>query len=410
MAYRAPGNRSVTAWAITCAVECRSTSRPSGVAGVTIVTAASWSIGRSRSTHSPSTLAASASFARRFPIDAATSAAVTPFAYSRLEPSGSVIVDRVGGAHLPGDDTSSPFSFPDLCADATMGPCRRTRSRRSCCRGRPSSTSRRSRRRAARLGLPIIEGHVALDARRAPRHRRHRRLRHPDAGRDHPRRRRRRHRVRDDRGRDGPQASDLPDDLDPLVPKIERAIPAGRRQGPRSTNRSWPIVVRRAPTATDFSPKQVDRTVDAVRHARLGKSLRLPLRLDERDRVWAVVHSGSRGIGNELATDHIDRARKLAQRAGLQLEDRDLAYFSEGTQEFDDYVTDMLWAQEYALANREQMMDALLDELIRVRRHWLGGSAHQLPPQLLGTERHDGRRALDHAQGRDPGAARTTAA
>jgi len=84
---------------------------------------------------------------------------------------------------------------------------------------------------------------------------------------------------------------------------------------------------------------------------------------DERHRVWTVVHSGSRGIGNELATDHIDRARELAQRAGLQLEDRDLAYFREGTREFDNYVADMLWAQDYARANREQMMDALLDEL-----------------------------------------------
>ncbi len=121
------------------------------------------------------------------------------------------------------------------------------------------------------------------------------------------------------------------------------------------------------------------------------------------------MHSGSRGIGNELATDHIDRARKLAQRAGLQLEDRDLAYFSEGTQEFDNYVADMLWAQDYARANREQMMDVLLDELTSFVGARLGGSAHQLPSQLLSTRAPRRRRALDHSQGSDPGAARTTA-
>jgi len=157
-------------------------------------------------------------------------------------------------------------------------------------------------------------------------------------------------------------ASDLPADLDPLVPKIERAIPAGVGKGHErrtAAGRSW--FTEHQPRR-DFSPKQVDRTVKQFGTLGSGNHF-LAVARDERDRVWTVVHSGSRGIGNELATYHIDRARKLAQRAGLELEDRDLAYFCEGTQEFDDYVMDMLWAQDYARANREQMMDALLDEL-----------------------------------------------
>src|SRR2546429_7074507 len=97
IAYSARESVSVTACAITCAVECRSTSRPSGLAGLTIVTGASWSIGRSRATHSPSTLAASASLARRLPIDAATSAAVTPRGYSRCDPSGSLTLTASAG-------------------------------------------------------------------------------------------------------------------------------------------------------------------------------------------------------------------------------------------------------------------------------------------------------------------------
>ena len=83
MAYFAPGKRSVTACAITCAVEWRSTSRPSDVSGVTMARAASCSIGRDRSYHSaapPSsvTFAASAALASPRPMDAATSPAVTP--------------------------------------------------------------------------------------------------------------------------------------------------------------------------------------------------------------------------------------------------------------------------------------------------------------------------------------------
>jgi tRNA-splicing ligase RtcB (3'-phosphate/5'-hydroxy nucleic acid ligase) len=157
-------------------------------------------------------------------------------------------------------------------------------------------------------------------------------------------------------------ASDLPDDLDPLVAKIERAIPAGvgkghgRRSGP---GREW---FAENPPPADFVAKQVERTITQFGTLGAGNHF-VAVAVDERARVWTVVHSGSRGVGNELATGHINRARKVAHRSRLQLEDRDLAYFSEGTEEFDNYVADMLWAQDYARANREQMMDVLLDEL-----------------------------------------------
>jgi len=157
--------------------------------------------------------------------------------------------------------------------------------------------------------------------------------------------------------------SGLPD-LDPLLPRIERVIPAGvgKGHGTRaSAGRRW---LDDHPPERDLSPKQVDRTVSQFGTLGSGNHF-VSVASDEREGVWAVVHSGSRGIGNELATDHIDRARKLAQRGNLHLEDRDLAYFSEGTNEFERYVGDMLWAQEYARANREQMMDVLLEELFR---------------------------------------------
>ena len=88
----APGNSWVTAWAMTCAVECRSTWRPGSVSTVTMATRAWSGRGRVRSTSSPSTVAATAALASREPIDDATSAAVVPAGYSRSEPSGRVIV------------------------------------------------------------------------------------------------------------------------------------------------------------------------------------------------------------------------------------------------------------------------------------------------------------------------------
>ena len=103
--------------------------------------------------------------------------------------------------------------------------------------------------------------------------------------------------------------------------------------------------------------------------------------LDERDRVWVVLHSGSRGIGNELAKVHIEGAKAFMAQYFIQLDDPDLAYFVEGTPEFDAYIRAMLWAQDYALANRETMMDAVagaaaprssasdVDEVARINCH-----------------------------------------
>ncbi|HEY4376510.1 MAG TPA: RtcB family protein, partial [Acidimicrobiales bacterium] len=67
------------------------------------------------------------------------------------------------------------------------------------------------------------------------------------------------------------------------------------------------------------------------------------------------------GIGNQLAQGHIARARKVAKRLDIGLEDPDLAYLLEDTPEFDHYVADLMWAQDYAARNRELMLEAFVD-------------------------------------------------
>lgn len=82
--------------------------------------------------------------------------------------------------------------------------------------------------------------------------------------------------------------------------------------------------------------------------------------VDEEDRVWLFLHSGSRGVGNKIAQHHINIARDLAQQWHISLPHPDLAYLVEGTREFDQYIAELRWAQHFALLNREEMMDRVI--------------------------------------------------
>lgn len=83
--------------------------------------------------------------------------------------------------------------------------------------------------------------------------------------------------------------------------------------------------------------------------------------VDESDRVWLFLHSGSRGVGNRLAGVHIKVAKRVCEAAGIILPSKDLAYLTEGTAEFDAYLEALRWAQLFALLNRQEMMDRVAD-------------------------------------------------
>src|SRR5437867_1875623 len=154
----------------------------------------------------------------------------------------------------------------------------------------------------------------------------------------------------------------LPDSLRPLLSRIERAVPAGVGRGHSASSGAADRWLGAHRPATHLSEKQA--ATAATQFGTLGSGNHFfELCLDERGRAWVVLHSGSRGIGNQLAQAHIGRARALAREAMLSLEDPDLAYFVQGTPEFDAYISDMLWSQDYARANRDQMMDAALGEV-----------------------------------------------
>jgi tRNA-splicing ligase RtcB (3'-phosphate/5'-hydroxy nucleic acid ligase) len=96
--------------------------------------------------------------------------------------------------------------------------------------------------------------------------------------------------------------------------------------------------------------------------------------LDETDQVWLFLHSGSRGVGNKLATRHIKIAHQQCAKRWISLPDSDLAYLVEGDTEFWNYIRDLRWAQHFALLNRQEMMHRVVESLL----DWYGDDVESL--------------------------------
>jgi Uncharacterized conserved protein len=157
-------------------------------------------------------------------------------------------------------------------------------------------------------------------------------------------------------------ANDLPYSLEKTRTGIERRIPLGAGAfNKKLTTSAQRRVARLNASGRDY--QAIDRRwTEALGSLGSGNHF-IEISLDESDQVWVVLHSGSRGIGNKLAMKHIKTAQKLMDQNRVQLKDRDLAYLAEGQKEFSDYITDLLWAQDFALLNREEMMDRVMTEL-----------------------------------------------
>lgn len=153
----------------------------------------------------------------------------------------------------------------------------------------------------------------------------------------------------------------LGDDLTRLHGHIAQVVPAGVGRG-HDRAQAAAAQLLADPRAQQLTAKQERTAGEQLGSLGSGNHF-VEVCLDERDRVWVVLHSGSRGIGNQLAKQHIEGAKGLMRQYFITLDDPDLAYLVEGTPEFDAYIDHMLWAQDYALANREVMMDAVLTQV-----------------------------------------------
>jgi len=172
-------------------------------------------------------------------------------------------------------------------------------------------------------------------------------------------------------------AQDLPTSLSSLRSSIERAVPHGRTDNGGRNDRGARHQLA-GPALEAW--RQLSYRFDVIvgKHPRIGGGNSanhlgtlgtgnhfIEVCLDEANRVWVMLHSGSRGVGNRIGTYFIERAKADMRRQGIDLPDADLAYLTERTQDFDDYVEAVSWAQDFATRNRAVMMDAVLGQVAR---------------------------------------------
>ncbi|MGZ9174853.1 MAG: RtcB family protein [Candidatus Binatia bacterium] len=167
--------------------------------------------------------------------------------------------------------------------------------------------------------------------------------------------------------------SQLPDNLRAIRTAIEKAVPHGRTANGRKGDRGawgkipkrqigvWRQLERGYKTITAKYPN-LNRGNDVNHLGTLGTGNHfIEVCLDESNRVWFMLHSGSRSVGNRIGTFFIDLARKDMRQHIKNLPDRDLAYFEEGSEHFADYIDAVSWAQNFALYNRTLMMEQLIE-------------------------------------------------
>lgn len=168
------------------------------------------------------------------------------------------------------------------------------------------------------------------------------------------------------------KAADLPESLVTIRAEIERAVPHGFVTIPRRSQRGawvttpdsvvtrWRALASRLDAIEAKQPRLRAKNPQHQLGTLGGGNHFIEICLDAEQTVWVMLHSGSRGIGNLIGQRFIEMAREDMRRHFINLPDRDLAYFAEGTEHFDDYVEAMEWAQDYAAENRRAMMDAVL--------------------------------------------------
>ena len=173
---------------------------------------------------------------------------------------------------------------------------------------------------------------------------------------------------------DGARAEHLPASLARVRSEIEHAVPTGfEKHAPAQQNEraaaqlyeSFKWLQAKHPKAFARRKDTADKIISSQFGSLGGGNHFIELCIDEAGELWVMLHSGSRGIGNVIGTYFVELAREDMRKHFINLPDRDLAYFSEGTAHFDDYVAAVGWAQGYARANRDEMMRRILIVLHR---------------------------------------------
>lgn len=171
-------------------------------------------------------------------------------------------------------------------------------------------------------------------------------------------------------------ANDLPDNLFGLRDALEKAIPHGmsKNRGSKRDKGAWcdpdeRVLAGWGKLVNDFNVlcekhPRIKNTNNVNHLGTLGTGNHfVEVCLDETNQVWIMLHSGSRGVGNAIGNYFIELAKKDMQHWFINLPDKDLAYFPEGSENFNDYWFAVGWAQRFAYENREIMMENALKAL-----------------------------------------------
>lgn len=158
------------------------------------------------------------------------------------------------------------------------------------------------------------------------------------------------------------KAQDLPDNLSAIRDAIEKAVPLGAGAANKDTAERNERLWATGMFNTDVRMVNDNRGKAMNQLGSLGSGNHfIEICVDENQDVWVMLHSGSRGIGNMIGKHFIDRAKRNMEKFFISLPDADLAYFPEETDDFNEYVAAVKWAQDYALENRRVMMKAVIN-------------------------------------------------
>ncbi|MFN3603572.1 MAG: RtcB family protein [Leptonema sp. (in: bacteria)] len=159
------------------------------------------------------------------------------------------------------------------------------------------------------------------------------------------------------------KADDLPDSLKQIRIELEKAIPLGFDERPKSVY--YQYLPKELLKDAEKLFKNFYNLTSKVHNLKSkaekqlgslgGGNHFIELCLDSEQNVWMMLHSGSRNIGNEIAKYHIEKAKKLAHNKDLP--DPDLAVYLANTREMKEYKHDLYWAQKYAFLNRSVMLE-----------------------------------------------------
>ncbi|MCX6639158.1 MAG: RtcB family protein [bacterium] len=120
----------------------------------------------------------------------------------------------------------------------------------------------------------------------------------------------------------------------------------------------------------------------------------IELQKDPQNRIWVMIHSGSRNIGKQTAEFFHKRAKEVTHKLRTELPTSELSFLPLETQAGQDYLDAMNWCLDFARENRQCMMDSVMEILESTPLQEL-----DIHHNYAAREKHFGRQVWIHRKG-----------